>query len=153
MTRPTGFEFSSGIEVVSPGRTITEADVVAFAGLTGDYAELHTNAELMAESEFGERIAHGMLGMSIQLGLATRVMPSYGGVAFLGISDWRFLRPVLIGDTVRARVQVTGIRDSRSRPGHEVVTLRRDLVNQRDEITQTGTTISLARKRTGSTSD
>jgi acyl dehydratase len=80
-------------------------------------------------------------------------MPSYGGVAFLGISDWRFLRPVLIGDTVRARVQVTGIRDSRSRPGHEVVTLRRDLVNQRDEITQTGTTISLARKRTGSTSD
>lgn len=146
MNVPEPFALDVGMEFTSPGRTVTETDVIAFAGLTGDYAELHTNANLMAHSEFGQRIAHGMLGISIQLGLATRVLPPFGAVAFLGISDWRFLRPVFIGDTVKALVEVTGMRESRSHPGHEVLTMKRDLVNQRGETTQTGTTVSLVRK-------
>ena len=64
-----------GQEYVSPGRTVTEADIVAFAGLSGDYNVLHTDAEFMWTSIFGERIAHGLLGLAIQSGLGTRAMP------------------------------------------------------------------------------
>jgi acyl dehydratase len=148
VSTPVQSQFSLGMEFLSPGRTITETDVVMFAGLTGDYAELHTNAHVMAQSEFGQRIAHGMLGMSLQLGLATRILPPFDAVAFLGINEWRFQRPILIGDTVQARVRVVGARDSRSRPGHEIISMRRDLLNQHGEITQTGTTVSLVRKGT-----
>jgi acyl dehydratase len=134
---------SVGMRFVSPGRTVTEADVVMFAALTGDYAELHTNAEFMADSEFGQRIAHGALGLAIHLGLGTRVIPTHGAVAFLGINEWAFLKPIFIGDTIHAEIEVLNIRDSVSRPGYQVVTLRRTVVNQRGETAQAGTTASL----------
>src|SRR3990172_3130964 len=68
-------EIQVGLEYLSPGRTVTEADIVAFAGLSGDYNVLHTDAEFMRTSIFGERIAHGLLGLAIQSGLGMRAMP------------------------------------------------------------------------------
>src|SRR5262245_35524807 len=89
-----------GDEYVSPGRTVTEADIVAFAGLSGDYNVLHTDAEFMKGSIFGERIAHGLLGLSIASGLGARAMAKpYATVAFLGLR-WGFKRPSKISDTV-----------------------------------------------------
>ena len=74
-----------GEEYVSPGRTVTEADVVIFAGLSGDYNVLHTDAEFMKQSIFGERIAHGLLGLAIQAGLFTRATQAYATLAFVGL--------------------------------------------------------------------
>src|SRR5216684_6099022 len=80
----------------SPGRTVTEADIVAFAGLSGDYNVLHTDAEFMRTSIFGERIAHGLLGLAIQSGLGTRATQDYATLAFLGLR-WTFKWPITIG--------------------------------------------------------
>ena len=75
----------SATEYLSPGRTVTEADIVAFAGLSGDYNVLHTDAEFMRTSIFGERIAHGLLGLSISSGLGSRAMARpFATLAFLG---------------------------------------------------------------------
>src|SRR6059036_2260875 len=100
-------EIQVGEEYESPGRTVTEADIVAFAGLSGDYNVLHTDAEYMRTSIFGERIAHGLLGLAIQSGLGMRAVPrSFATLALLGLR-WRFKAPIKIGDTIRVRLRVT----------------------------------------------
>jgi acyl dehydratase len=88
-----------GQEFTSPGRTVTEADIVIFAGLSGDYNVLHTDAEHMKASIFGERIAHGLLGLSIQHGLAARGEPAAAHGLLSGLK-WKFKGPIKIGDTV-----------------------------------------------------
>src|SRR5712692_11605862 len=88
-----------GQEYTSPGRTVTETDVVLFAGLSGDYNVLHTDAEHMKASLFGERIAHGLLGLSIQQGLLDRVVPGQA-VGPLAAVKWKFKGPIKIGDTI-----------------------------------------------------
>jgi acyl dehydratase len=136
-----------GDEYLSPGRTVTEADIVAFAGLSGDYNVLHTDAEFMRTSIFGERIAHGLLGLAIQSGLALRAVPRpYATVAFLGLR-WRFKAPIRIGDTIRVRLRVTGKRET-SKPDRGIVVMQRTVVNQRDEVVQEGDTeLMLERRR------
>src|SRR5213596_1750546 len=96
-----------GDEYLSPGRTVTEADIVAFAGLSGDYNVLHTDAEFMRTSIFGERIAHGLLGLAISSGLFTRATQAYATLAFVGLR-WKFKGPIKIGDTIRLRAKVIG---------------------------------------------
>src|SRR4030095_4722406 len=81
-----------GMAFRSPGRTITDADLVAFAGLTGDYSELHTSDVYAESSQFGRRVAHGLLGRAYAHGL---MWPRTGelretAIAFLGISEWKF---------------------------------------------------------------
>ena len=93
-------EFEVGIEVVSPGRTITEADVVAFAGLSGDYNQLHTDEEFAKGLMFGQRIAHGMLVLSIATGLAARLGFIEGTALAFRELTWKFSQPVFFGDTV-----------------------------------------------------
>ncbi|MGE5265127.1 MAG: MaoC/PaaZ C-terminal domain-containing protein, partial [Acidobacteriota bacterium] len=101
--RPRGMyfeELSEGTEVVSQGRTIAEADLVNFAGLTGDTNPMHTDAEFAKSTPFGERIAHGMLGLSYAVGLAWMLGFMDGTViAFTGL-EWKFKGPVKIGDTI-----------------------------------------------------
>src|SRR5215470_1185768 len=92
-------DLNVGDEFTSPGRTVTEADIVIFAGLSGDYNVLHTDAELMKSSRFGERIAHGLLGLALQQGLLTRAMPAGGDDVSLGLK-WKFRGPIKIGDTL-----------------------------------------------------
>ncbi|SRR6266581_2565293 len=131
-------EIEVGEEYESPGRTVTEADIVIFAGLSGDYNVLHTDAEFMKQSIFGERIAHGLLGLAIQSGLLTRGMQAYATLAFVGLR-WKFKGPIKIGDTIRVRARVTG-KNETSKPDRGVVTLERRVMNQRGEVVQEGET-------------
>ena len=138
-------EIAVGEEYESPGRTVTESDIVMFAGLSGDYNVLHTDAEFMKQSIFGERIAHGLLGLAIQSGLFSRATRAYATLAFVGLR-WKFKAPVKIGDTIRLRAKVIARKDL-SEPGRGLVTLERTLLNQRDEIVQQGETDLIVEKR------
>jgi len=135
-----------GDEYLSPGRTVTEADIVAFAGLSGDYNVLHTDAEFMRTSIFGERIAHGLLGLAIQSGLAIRAMPRpFATIAFLGLR-WRFKGPIRIGDTIKVRFKVIEKRET-SKPDRGIVVIERAVLNQRGEVVQEGETDILVERR------
>jgi acyl dehydratase len=135
-----------GDEYISPGRTVTEADIVAFAGLSGDYNVLHTDAEYMRTSIFGERIAHGLLGLAIQSGLGTRALPRpFATLALLGLR-WRFKAPIKIGDTIKVRIKVTDKRET-SKPDCGIVVLQRSVLNQRGEVVQEGDTDILVERR------
>ena len=134
-----------GEEHASPGRTVTEADVVIFAGLSGDYNVLHTDAELMKASLFGERIAHGLLGLSIQQGLLDRVVTAQV-TGPLAAVKWKFKGPIKIGDTIHVEARITGKRDG-DHPGWGVVTVARRVLNQRGEVVQEGETDQLVARR------
>jgi acyl dehydratase len=140
-------EIQVGSEYVSPGRTVTEADIVAFAGLSGDYNVLHTDAEFMRSSIFGERIAHGLLGLAIQSGLGSRAISRpFATIAFLGLR-WRFKGPIKIGDTIKVRVKVSDKRET-SKPDRGIVVLQRSVTNQRGEVVQEGETDIMVERRT-----
>ena len=140
-------DFKQGQEFTTPARTITEADVTAFAGLSGDYNPLHTDAEFSAKTPFKQRIAHGMLGMSVMTGLASRTgMLDGSALAFLGIEEWKFQKPIFLGDTIHVRMTVVDIRPS-SKPGSGVLKRLVEIVNQRGEVTQSGRLVTLIRAR------
>jgi 3-hydroxybutyryl-CoA dehydratase len=143
-------EFVVGQEMQSVGRTITEADIVQFCGLSGDYNQLHSDAEFAAATPFGARIAHGMLGLSIASGLVTRLGVIEGtALAFRGIEDWKFSRPIFIGDTVHARMRVTETKPV-PRLGGGQVTIEVSVVNQKGETVQRGSWALLVRSESGS---
>ena len=144
---PTAYfdDIQPGDEYVSPGRTVTEADIVIFAGLSGDYNVLHTDAEHMKASIFGERIAHGLLGLSIQQGLLDRVVPGQT-VGPLASVKWKFKGPIKIGDTIKVRVKVTDKRET-SKPDRGIVVLSRAVTNQRGEVVQEGETDIMVERR------
>ena len=131
-------EIQLGEEYESPGRTVTETDIVIFAGLSGDYNVLHTDAEFMKRSIFGERIAHGLLGLAIQAGLFTRATQAYATLAFVGLR-WKFKAPIKIGDTIRLKAKVLAKKEA-GKPDRGLVTVQRTVLNQRDEVVQEGET-------------
>jgi acyl dehydratase len=129
---------SLGDEYESPARTISEADIVAFAGLTGDYGPMHADDVYCRQTLAGRRAAHGLLGLGVVEGLLIRVPPGEGrGIASLSWL-WRFRAPVVAGDTVRARWAITWKRRSRSRPDRGIVEESVRLENQRGEVVQEG---------------
>jgi acyl dehydratase len=135
-------------ERLSPGRTIGESDLMAFSGLTGDFSQVHTDEEFCKKTEFGTRIAHGLLGLAIAQGLMWRTNYTQGtGVASVGWDKWNFKAPIKIGDTVRARWKVTHKRESKSKPNMGLITEFVELVNQRGEVAQNGEHITLIRRR------
>ena len=129
-----------GMSFRSPGRTITDADLVAFAGLTGDYSELHTSDVYAKRSQFGRRVAHGMLGLAYAHGLmwARTGELRETAIAFLGISDWKFVGPIFVGDTIFVDYRIAELRDSRSKPGQAIATFDVEVVNQAGETLQRG---------------
>ena len=130
-------DFEVGYEVVSPGRTITETDVVAFAGVSGDYNQLHTDVEFAKGTPFGKRIAHGLLGLAVASGLASRLGFVEGTAeAFLNL-EWKFKKPIFIGDTIAVRARVTRTKAMR-RLGGGIVVFDMALINQREEVVQKG---------------
>ncbi len=142
-------DFKVGESAISPGRTVTEADIVMFAALSGDWSELHTNVEYMKNSSFGERIAHGLLTMSIAYGLAlrTRGTPSIDVLAFLGMDNVRFRFPVLIGDTIKVESEVIEARPSKSMPGAGILKFKNTVRNQKDEdVASWETTVMVSRR-------
>lgn len=132
-------EFEVGQSITSVGRTVTEADVVAFAALTGDWNTIHTNAVYAAEHPFGQRVAHGLLGLSIASGLAVRLGFMEGTVlAFREMGVWKFSLPIFIGDTIRVRTSVVETKPMR-RLGGGLVTFKVEILNQEDKVVQRGT--------------
>lgn len=130
-------EFEVGDKIVTQGRTITEADIVAFAGLSGDFNPLHMDAEFTRGGLFGERVAHGLLVLSVASGLAWQLGILAGTVeAFMSL-EWKFRAPVKIGDTVHVEAEVTR-RKSMPSAGGGVVALNLAVKNQRGETVQKG---------------
>ncbi|SFR04573.1 MaoC/PaaZ C-terminal domain-containing protein [Desulfoscipio geothermicus] len=114
---------------VSRGRTITEADIVMFAAFSGDWYQLHTDKEWAAQTPFGQRIAHGLLVLSVSSGF----WDLSGGTvqAFYGIDNLRFTGPTFIGDTIHAELEVVGKKEKG--PDRGVVSIKQEIKNQRGE--------------------
>ena len=126
-------EFEVGMQVVTSGRTITESDIVNFAGLTADNNQIHVDAEYSKNGPFGQRVAHGLLCLSIASGLLVLTGVMEGTVmAFREINSWKFAKPVFIGDTIHVVAQVTETK-ALPRIGGGSVMLKVDLKNQNDE--------------------
>lgn len=141
-------DLSVGMRFRSAGRTITDADLVGFAGMTGDFSELHTSDVYARSSQFGRRVAHGMLGLSYAHGLmwARTGELRETAIAFLGIGDWRFKEPIFVGDTIFVNYVLTEIRESRSRPTQAIATFQVEVVNQDGTVVQQGTKALLVSK-------
>lgn len=133
----------------SPARTITESDVVSFAQLTGDFHPLHTNEPVAAKSRFGQRIAHGMVGLTCAIGLMLTRSGEFDEsiTAFLGVKDWRFTAPVFFGETIHMRYEITDRRLSKSAPSDGIVDFRVEVLDQDDEVVQAGTLTMLVSVR------
>jgi acyl dehydratase len=131
-------DFSPGQVFLSQARTVTEADVVTFAGWSWDTNPVHTDAESARQGRFGDRIAHGLLGLSVAMGLASRLgVFESCSIALLGIDGWRFRRPLRIGDTVRCRVEILDTRPT-SRGDAGILRRRFTLLDQHEEALQDG---------------
>jgi 3-hydroxybutyryl-CoA dehydratase len=119
-----------GEELTTSGRTITEADLVSFAALTGDWHPQHADAEWAAAGRFGERVAHGMLVLSYAVGLVP--FDPERVVALRGLDSVTFKRPVAIGDTIRVHTTVDAV--TRLDEEHSLVSFAWRIVNQRDRV-------------------
>lgn len=141
-------QFEEGMALETQGRTVTETDIVQFAGLSGDFNPMHTDATYAAKTQFGERVAHGLLGLAIASGLSYQLGFLDGTVlAFTGL-EWKFRAPIVIGDTIRVRVKVTKKREMKP-AGGGFVTFDVQVVNQNDTVTQKGEwTILVASRET-----
>ena len=139
-------EFAEGDTIVTAGRTITEGDIVRFAGLSGDYNQIHTDADYAAQGLFGERVAHGLLVLSIASGLAVQTGMIEGTVLAFREVDWKFSRPVMIGDTVHVRVEVASTK-ALPRLGGGNVTMKVSVLNQRDEVVHRGHWVMLVESK------
>jgi acyl dehydratase len=130
-------EFEVGQTVVTAGRTITESDIVRFAGLSGDYNQIHTDAAYASQGMFGERIAHGLLVLSVASGLAVQTGIIEGTVLAFRELEWKFSRPGMIGDTVHAQIEVEETK-ALPRLGGGNVVMKVNVLNQNDEILHRG---------------
>ncbi len=131
-------DFEVGQEFLTPARTITETDIVAFAVWTGDVNPVHTDAVFAAKTRFGQRLGHGVLGIAQCMGLMSRINIFEGSaVAMLGIDEWRFIKPIFIDDTVHARITIIGKRLASS-GRYGIIDRQFDLINQKDEVIQSG---------------
>lgn len=140
-------DFEVGKTWVTPARTITEADIVMFAGLTGDYNPVHTDAEFAKTTPFGTRILHGPAGFAIATGLEFRLGIKEGtATAMLGMT-WDFRGPILMGDTIRVRQSVESKRETK-KPTLGIVNFAVAILNQRDEVVQDGIWKIMFRRKT-----
>jgi len=139
-------EFEIGMGWVSQSRTVTEADVVNFAGISADFNPLHTDDEYGKQTIFGKKVAHGLLGLAMMTGMNQQLGITAGTVlAFMEV-HWKFLAPLFIGDTIHLEMTVKNRRESK-KPDRGVVVFDCNMINQRGEIVQQGErTMLMARK-------
>ena len=131
-------EFAVGQKISTVGRTVTEHDVVSFAGLSGDFNLIHTDAEYAKTVPYGQRVAHGLCVLSIASGLVVRTGMMEGTVlAFREIIEWKFSQPVFIGDTIRVEVDVLETKPLPRLDGG-AVTLALNVINQEAKSVQKG---------------
>lgn len=141
-------DFEDGMALETRARTVSETDIVNFAGLSGDFNPMHTDAVYAEETQFGQRVAHGLLGLSIASGLAYQLGFLEGTVIAFTALDWKFRAPVFIGDTIHAAVKVSKRRPMKA-AGGGFVTFDIEVRNQRDEVTQKGSWTVLVASRPG----
>ncbi|GAB4503494.1 MAG: MaoC/PaaZ C-terminal domain-containing protein [Anaerolineales bacterium] len=140
-------EFQVGQKIVTAGRTIAESDIMTFAGLSGDYNQIHTDAEFSQGTPFGQRVAHGLLGLSIASGLAMRTGVLEGTViAFREINNWKFTSPVFIGDTLHVEMEVIETK-ALPRIGGGSIVIALDVKKQTGETVMKGTWTALVRSK------
>lgn len=137
-------EIEVGTSLVTTGRTITEGDIVSFAGLSGDFNQLHVDAVYAEAGEFGQRVAHGLLVVSITTGLIAQTGLIEGTVHAFRELEWKFSRPVFIGDTIHADLTVTETKPL-PRLGGGSATAKVTVYNQHDQVVHRGTMVLLVR--------
>ena len=136
-------EFLVGQKHVTEKRTITEADIMEFARLTGDDNRIHTDPEYGKTTQFGKQIAHGLLGMSIALGLTWQTGVMDGTIiAFREVKEWKFVKPVFIGDTIYTELEIMETK-AMPRIGCGSMTASIEVKNQNDEVCHRGTWVVL----------
>jgi acyl dehydratase len=132
-------EFEVGQKVTTVGRTVSESDIFTFAGLSGDFNQIHTDADFSKDAPFGQRVAHGLLGLAIASGLIMRIGLLEGTViAFREINNWKFINPMFIGDTIHVETEVTETK-ALPRIGGGAVTIKLDVKKQTGETVMRGT--------------
>jgi 3-hydroxybutyryl-CoA dehydratase len=131
-------EFEVGYEIVSAGRTITETDIVNFAALTGDWTQIHVNAEYAKGTMFGQRVTHGLMGLSYAAGLGAQLGFIEETVLAFRSLEWKFSAPIFIGDTIHLRAKVKEKKELKKLGGGSIVFEMR-LLNQEGKIVQKGT--------------
>lgn len=136
---------------VSQARTITEADLVNFAGVSGDFNPIHMDHEFARSTPFNKPIAHGLLVVAIASGLSINC-PPMRTLAFVGIENWQFLEPVFISDTIHIRTSLVS-KEIRSRGRRALMTWQREVINQQEKILQKGTTTTLVEGRANRAND
>ncbi|GIX11485.1 MaoC/PaaZ C-terminal domain-containing protein [Elioraea sp.] len=129
-------EIEVGLEYDTPGITISEHHVLGFAGLTGDFYELHVDDDYARSIGYPSRVAHGLLGLALADGLKNRAAVRLAAIVSLGWR-WRFTGPILIGDRIAARIRVMAKRETR-KPDRGIVTIEVTLTNQRGDVVQQG---------------
>lgn len=145
-------DYTLGLQMITPARTIGETEVSMFAMLTGDFNRLHTDAEYMKDSPFGERIAHGLLGLSIVNGLKYRTdLDPDGIIAFLGL-NWNFTAPILFGDTIHAVLTVASLRATKNQE-RGIITYNIQVINQHDTVVQQGEMTMMVKRRPSAQKD
>src|SRR6516165_11380916 len=130
-----------GQEWNSLGRTVTQTDIINFAGVSGDFNPIHIDHEFARSTIFQQPIAHGLLVLSLASGLGL-YSPPMRTLAFLSIREWHFREPVFIGDTIRVKTKV--LEKQVKRHGRRgVVTWQRRIVKQDAKVVQEGITVTL----------
>lgn len=128
-------DFTVGQQFRSHERTVTEADIVQFAELTGDHTSLHLDEAVAARSPFGQRIAHGALIFSLSVGLKVQTVDTNESIiAFYGLDKLRFTAPTFIGDTIHIEQTVLAVEAKDETRG--VVTQETKVVNQHGKMVQ-----------------
>lgn len=139
-------EFEIGQLFITVGRTITETDIVNFAGLSGDFNQIHTDAAYAAQDSFGQRVAHGLLVQSIATGLAAQSGMIEGTVLSFREQTAKFSRPVFIGDTVYVKIEITEKRPL-PRLGGGNINMKYRIINQEGKMVQRGDWSMLVKSR------
>jgi acyl dehydratase len=129
----------------SLGRTVTEADIVNFAGVSGDFNPIHVDHEFARSTPFRRPVAHGLLLLSMASGLGLN-HPPMRTLAFLQIRDWQLKGPVFVGDTIRVRSRVLE-KELRGRGRRGLITWQRQIVNQEGKVVQEGVSVTLVEGR------
>ena len=139
-------DFELGKAYLSPARTVTEADVVAFAGLSGDYNPMHTDEEYAKQNFFGTRIAHGALGFAISTGLSNQMGIFEGTVIAFMECTVKYAAPLRIGDTIHVAITPTEVRHS-SKPGKGVLKQHLELINQEGTVVMVSDQVLMMKSR------
>ena len=145
MTRLFYEDLNVGDEDQSTGRTVTETDVVSFAGLSGDFNNMHIDEEFAKKTVFGTRVAHGLCVLSIASGLWF-TMPRLATIAFMGLEDWRFSDAVKFGDTIRITRNLVEKREHK-RPNMGFLVFEVNVHNQDNKIVQKGKWVILVQRK------